>query len=277
MLLMMSRTRLCQLCVKTSCEASWQRQAAMSVLPGLCGRRVTGALPRSSGNVTLALRQRPVTTFTRSQLHVVAAHQSRGDASSSKPDPSLPPCQVLSLDQITVVESKEELALAVRKLSKARKGIGFDTESKPIFNKGQKNKGPHLMQLAVHDHAFLLRPAWFQREEVVQLLKSQTLLAFNPSDDKVLLKDNYNIDGLQTVDVGKQVKKALGIGYRIGPKQATELLMGCSYQKSKKVTMSKWAEAKLTDKQLLYAANDAWIARHVYLVLIQKQKHSQSQ
>ena len=251
----------------------------MSVLPGFCGRSVTGgALPRLSGNVTLALRQRPVTTFTRSQLHVVAAQQSRGDAaSSSKPDPSLPPCQVLSLDRITVVKSERELALAVRKLSKARKGIGFDIESKPIFKKGQKNKGPHLMQLAVQDHAFLMRPAWFQREEVVQLLKSQTLLAFNPYDDKVLLKDNYNIDGLQTVDVGKQVKKALGISYTIGPKKATELLMGCSYQKSRKVALSNWAEAKLTDKQLLYAANDAWIARHVYLVLIQKQKHSQSQ
>jgi len=190
--------------------------------------------------------------------------------SGSKPAADLLPCQVLGLDQITVVNSEEDLILALKKLSEERQGIGFDTESKPIFVKGQKNPGPHLMQLAVHDHAFLLRPKWFQREEVRRLLSLQHLLAFGPLDDERLLKSNFGIDGLKTVDVGRRVQQAMGVKYRVGPKQAMNLVMGCAFGKPRHITLSNWAAATLNEKQLLYAANDAWIAREVYLALQQK-------
>jgi len=67
---------------------------------------------------------------------------------------ALPLYEGLSLNEITIVESNEDAALALAALSKET-SLGFDTESKPIFIKGQVSPGPTLIQLATTTHAYL--------------------------------------------------------------------------------------------------------------------------
>jgi RNA polymerase sigma factor for flagellar operon FliA len=50
----------------------------------------------------------------------------------------------------------------------------------------------------------------------------------------------------------------------LGAKTAVARFFGQRMQKSRKVTTSNWANPRLSERQLLYAANDAQVALRVY-------------
>jgi ribonuclease D len=50
-------------------------------------------------------------------------------------------------------------------------------------------------------------------------------------------------------------------------KTAVAIVFNKNFYKSKKETTSNWSVTQLTEKQLLYAANDAWAAIQVFLEL----------
>ena len=58
-------------------------------------------------------------------------------------------------------------------------------------------------------------------------------------------------------------------GYRkdMGVKGAVAVLFNRRFIKSKKAATSNWANPRLSESQLLYAANDAWAAARVYHAL----------
>lgn len=60
----------------------------------------------------------------------------------------------ISLDDIVVVDNMEGAEKAIKELQ-GSPCLGFDTESKPCFRKGEVNNGPHLIQLANEAKAFL--------------------------------------------------------------------------------------------------------------------------
>ena len=60
----------------------------------------------------------------------------------------------LGLADIYIVENELDAAQAIEAL-KNETSLGFDTESKPIFQKGEVSPGPSLIQLATELKAFL--------------------------------------------------------------------------------------------------------------------------
>jgi ribonuclease D len=58
-------------------------------------------------------------------------------------------------------------------------------------------------------------------------------------------------------------------GYRkdMGVRGAVAVLFNKRFIKSKKASTSNWANAQLSEAQLVYAANDAYAALRVYLAL----------
>ena len=64
----------------------------------------------------------------------------------------LPIYEGIALSRISLVVSDELAGEALAALI-AADAIGFDTESKPTFLKGEVSTGPHLVQLATDDHA----------------------------------------------------------------------------------------------------------------------------
>ncbi|MEY2684010.1 MAG: hypothetical protein RJA09_1154, partial [Pseudomonadota bacterium] len=60
------------------------------------------------------------------------------------------------------------------------------------------------------------------------------------------------------------VFRRMGHRHDMGVKGAVALVFQRCFQKSKKAATSNWAQAVLTDHQVLYAANDAWGALRVY-------------
>jgi ribonuclease D len=146
---------------------------------------------------------------------------------------------------------------------------GFDTESKPTFFKDQVSDGPHIVQLATQQKAWV-----FQlhdsacREAVAELLgrPGHTLAGFGLGDDRKRLKAKLAVEPAGILDLNA-VFRARGYRKDMGVKGAVAVLFGQRFIKSKKAATSNWANATLTEAQLVYAANDAWAAARVHEAL----------
>lgn len=177
----------------------------------------------------------------------------------------LPDYGGIALAAISVVNSPALAAQAYAALAAAAV-IGFDSESKPTFRKGELSTGPHLIQLATESHAYLFPLDQYpSTDELRRLLESRQLLkvGFGLGNDRSALKSRLGIELTNVVDLGEVLR---GPGHRgtVGAKIAVAHFFGQRLHKSKHIGTSNWAAPQLTERQLLYAANDAQVALRVY-------------
>ena len=181
-------------------------------------------------------------------------------------DAELPAYQGIQLDQVTLVVSGVLAATALKALMTAD-AIGFDTESKPTFRKGEAATGPHLVQLATDTHAYLfpISLACDVRTTLQEILESPAVVkvGFGLGNDRSVLKSRFDIEPNSLLDLGEKLR---GPGHRgtVGAKVAVAHFFGQKLQKSKKTGTSNWASPSLSERQLLYAANDAHVALRLY-------------
>ncbi|WP_301101758.1 3'-5' exonuclease [Propionivibrio sp.] len=177
----------------------------------------------------------------------------------------LPAYVGIALANITLVTSELLAAEAFAALM-AAEVIGFDTESKPTFLKGEVSTGPHLIQMASENRAYLFPIAQLpSTRELKIMLESPRLLkvGFGLGNDRSALKSRLGIELANVLDLGEILR---GQGHRgtVGAKVAVAHFFGEKLHKSKKTGTSNWATPRLTERQLLYAANDAHVALRVY-------------
>jgi ribonuclease D len=185
----------------------------------------------------------------------------------------LPDYVGITLADITLVRS-DELAKEAFDALMAADAIGFDTESKPTFLKGEESTGPHLIQLATESHAYLFPIVRAHGNEALKtILESPRLLkvGFGLGNDRSALKSRLGIELNNVLDLGETMR---GKGHRgtVGAKIAVAHFFGERLQKSKKIGTSNWASSRLTERQLLYAANDAHVALKIYRVWLLTRK-----
>lgn len=171
----------------------------------------------------------------------------------------------VSINQVTLVNSQVLAAQALAALL-AAPVIGFDTESKPTFLKGEVSTGPHLVQLAAGEHVFLLPVSFAANHEVLRrILSAAEILkvGLGLGNDRSVLRSRLGIELNNVLDLGEAMR---GPGHRgtVGAKVAVAHYFGQKFQKSKKVGTSNWANPRLNERQLLYAANDAHVALQLY-------------
>ncbi|WP_422942134.1 3'-5' exonuclease [Undibacterium sp. TJN19] len=143
--------------------------------------------------------------------------------------------------------------------------LGFDTESKPVFFKGQQSDGPHLIQLATDTGAYLFPVLKATNTDAVRaLLESRQILkvGFGLSDDLKRLHSKLNIAPQNVLDLARVMRESKQRD--MGAKAAVAKFFGMNLQKSKKTSTSNWAAAQLNERQIMYAANDAQVALLVY-------------
>lgn len=177
----------------------------------------------------------------------------------------LPPYDGIRLENVRMVKSDKDAADALAALMRMDV-VGFDTESKPTFLKGEVSTGPHLVQLATDDTAYLFQIGAMPAVEVLKaVLESPTILkvGFGLADDVKRLKVKLGIDTANVVDLANALKKK-GERNALGAKTAVARYFGRALQKSKKITTTNWALPRLSEKQILYAADDAHVALKVY-------------
>ena len=176
----------------------------------------------------------------------------------------LPPYDGIKLADVRLVKSDKDAAEALVALSTSDV-VGFDTESKPTFLKGEVSTGPHLVQLATDRHAYLFQIGAAPAVEVLKaVLESPVILkvGFGLADDLKRLRGKLGIDAVNVLDLSTALRK--GERNTLGAKTAVARYFGQKLQKSKKITTTNWALPRLSDKQILYAADDAHVALKVY-------------
>jgi RNA polymerase sigma factor for flagellar operon FliA len=177
----------------------------------------------------------------------------------------LPDYPGITLAQVTLVNTPE-LAAAAQAVLLATDAVGFDTESKPTFLKGEVSTGPHLVQLATDDHCWLFTIARGGDHAALRaILESPTVLkvGLGLGNDRSALHARLGINLHNVLDLGEKLR---GAGHRgtVGAKVAVAHFFGQRLQKSKKTGTSNWASRTLSERQLLYAANDAHVALRLY-------------
>jgi ribonuclease D len=180
----------------------------------------------------------------------------------------LPPFDRLGLDRIALITTGAQAKEAFARLADAP-AWGFDTESKPTFKVGEVSDGPHIVQLSTPERAWV-----FQlhdphcRAVVAQLLelKSATKAGFGLGDDRKRIISKLGVEPAGVLELNTIFKER---GYRkdMGVKGAVAVLFNQRFIKSKKAATSNWANLRLTEAQLVYAANDAYAAIRVFNAL----------
>ncbi|MEI6803820.1 MAG: 3'-5' exonuclease [Burkholderiales bacterium] len=176
----------------------------------------------------------------------------------------LPAFERLGLERITLVATQAQAESAALALA-ACTAWGFDTESKPTFRVGEVSDGPHIVQLSTAQHAWIFQlhdPAC--RAITAQLLQRAgvTKAGFGLGDDRKRILQKLGVEPVDVLELNHVFRER---GYRkdMGVKGAVAVLFNQRFIKSKKASTSNWANPRLTEAQLIYAANDAYAAKRV--------------
>jgi ribonuclease D len=180
----------------------------------------------------------------------------------------LPAFERLGLDRIALVSTSAQAKEALAALADAPVW-GFDTESKPTFKVGELSDGPHIVQLSTTERAWVFQlhdPSC--RAVVAQLLQLQgvTKAGFGLGDDRKRIISKLGVEPAGVLELNTIFRER---GYRkdMGVKGAVAVLFNQRFIKSKKAATSNWANLRLTEAQLVYAANDAYAAARVWQAL----------
>lgn len=170
----------------------------------------------------------------------------------------------LTLPHIHVPSTSLEFASATAAI-KAAGIVGFDTESRPTFVAGDVSEGPHVVQFALHDRAYLFQ---VHREEglpfLIDLLQSDEVIkvGFGLKSDSGHIFRKLGVKFGGVVDLNT-VFSMQGYRREMGARAAVGLVFNQRFAKSKKITTTDWSQLQLTHQQMIYAANDAYAALKV--------------
>lgn len=163
--------------------------------------------------------------------------------------------------RIFVVLTDKEADKAVDYLMKFPT-LGFDTETRPNFKKGQRNKVA-LMQISTEDTCFLFR---LNRigipDSLEKLLSSEDVkkIGLSLRDDFGALRKRSETQPTNFVDLQKLVGN-----YGIDAASLQKIYAILFKKKiSKSQRLTNWEADVLTDAQRKYAALDAWACLRIY-------------
>jgi ribonuclease D len=177
----------------------------------------------------------------------------------------LPAFERLGLDRITLVQTETQARAAHTALRTARVW-GFDTESKPTFKVGEASDGPHVLQLSTPQRAWVFQlhdPGCRAVAAELLALEGIAKAGFGLGDDRKRIIQKFGIQPQGILELNA-VFHARGFRKDMGVKGAVAVLFQQRFIKSKKAATSNWANAQLTEAQLIYAANDAYAAVRVF-------------
>ena len=167
--------------------------------------------------------------------------------------------------EVHVIRNEKRLHWALERMH-GETLLGFDTETRPVFKKGQQPGPPMLLQLATADEVFLFQLKLIGMENgLAELMGKRSVIKTGVSvrDDILGLKRLHKFKAGGFVDIG-QVSMDLNMQTH-GLRNLAANLLG--FRISKSAQCSNWSKDQLTPKQVAYAATDAWVSRELYLAM----------
>jgi len=166
---------------------------------------------------------------------------------------NLPPYLGIRIADVHMVVTPEQ-AVAARDALLACDAIGFDTESKPTFTRGETSTGPHLIQFATDAQAYLFQIGSHTAEPMLAILKAilepvaPLKIGFGLSDDVKRLFAKLEIRCGGIVDLSVALREP-GQRNDLGAKTAVAKFFGQTLQKSKKISVTNWALPHLNESR----------------------------
>ncbi|MGQ9846116.1 MAG: 3'-5' exonuclease [Bacteroidales bacterium] len=144
--------------------------------------------------------------------------------------------------------------------------LGFDTETRPSFKKGIRNKTA-LIQFSTHDTAVLFRLVNYKIPDlVVRLLENNNIqkvgVGINQDIEQLQKLRKFNPNGFIDLQI---LAKNKGLG-ALSLRKLSEYFLAKKI--SKRQQLSNWELKRLTDAQIRYAATDAYAALLIYEKMI---------
>ncbi len=143
--------------------------------------------------------------------------------------------------------------------------LGFDTETKPAFRKGTSNSTA-LIQMASAEECFLFRiNRSGMHPSLIRILSDSRIkkIGLALKDDLKNLTKMYSFAPAGFTDL-QQYAGSFGIESK-GLRKLSAIVLGLRISKSQQT--SNWEKDILTEKQIRYAATDAWICREIWCKL----------
>ena len=168
---------------------------------------------------------------------------------------------------IASLNSADRACAALRKESV----LGFDTETRPTFRKGEINL-PSILQLAGHDAVYIFQLNKVGLcESILHILSNADILKCGVALDRDLIElmQLSPFDPEAFIDLGAVARlmdiphhglrglTALLLGFRISKQALGNRVVACTIYLN-------WSAGKLSIKQINYAATDAWVGRELY-------------
>ena len=163
---------------------------------------------------------------------------------------------------IRIIQTAEQAKDACTILIK-EKLLGFDTETRPAFKKGQSYL-PSLLQLAGTKVVYLFQLSQCGlTDSIIILLSNVNIIKSGVAinQDLTELQQILNFEPAGFVDLG-DIARSKGLPHHGLRGLAAYLL---KFRISKSGRTSNWSANQLTKKQIKYAATDAWVGRELYL------------
>ncbi|HEX2827019.1 MAG TPA: 3'-5' exonuclease [Burkholderiales bacterium] len=162
---------------------------------------------------------------------------------------------------IRLVTAAEDLDAALHDI-RSERVVGFDTETRPSFRKGESHL-PCLVQAATARAVYLFRPGADTVAALTELLEEPRIVKAGVAlaHDLRSLALVFPFEARNVVELGAVARRA-GIE-QSGVRNLAGLLLGYRIPKGNRT--SNWAARRLTPAQITYAATDAWVCRELFL------------
>lgn len=170
--------------------------------------------------------------------------------------------------EIVLVDDEKHLKSVIDYL-KNQDVLGFDTETKPSFKRGQVHR-VSLLQLATRDKAFLFRINKIGLPDSLKAIladKQITKVGVAIRDDIKALQNIKPFIPGGFIELQDEVKD-YGI-QNFSLKKIAAIVLGFRISKSQR--LSNWDADQLAEPQMIYAATDAWASFEIFNSLISGQ------
>lgn len=163
--------------------------------------------------------------------------------------------------KIVIVANEAQMKEALEEIAQSSV-VGFDTETKPAFKKGEYNS-VSLLQIATEKIVYLFRLNLIGfPTELATIFENPSIIKTGISirdDIKEMAKirdfNPQNIVELNTVAKELEIRHA-------GVRRLAAIFLGVRISKAQQTT--NWEREVLTPQQLVYAATDAWVCLEIY-------------
>jgi ribonuclease D len=165
---------------------------------------------------------------------------------------------------VSVIARQKDLLEAVDYL-RDETLLGFDTESRPSFRRGD-NHPVALLQLAGVERVFLFQLQFLDNlDPLFHLLADPAIRKAGVAirDDIRKLQDLADFQQNNFVEIS-DISRRLEVS-NTGLRSLCAIFLGFRVSKGAQVT--NWARRDLAENQIAYAATDAWVSRLLYLKL----------